>query len=316
MDLPLARGLTMFLNATLVDEFFRLYSGHTQVNATDLRSLKYPTLPELRALGGQVGDVFPNQDEIDCLVEKELFGMEEATSPEQSPVSVKKRIEEALQVLAHLGLPAAQQNERSALTLLALSDLKPGEPWSLAHDPLRGITPITEFVARYYGKTYAPNTRETVRRFTVHQFLAAGLLIANPDKPDRPVNSPQNVYQMESSVLTLLRTFGTTDWEQNLAAYLASVETLKARYAQERQAERIPVQVALGQTITLSPGGQNVLVERIIEDFAPVFTPGGKLLYVGDTDEKFAYFDREGLAALGVAVNEHGKMPDVIVHHQ
>lgn len=57
-------------------------------------------------------------------------------------------------------------------------------------------------------------------------------------------------------------------------------------------------------------------MERIIAEFAPIFTPGGKLLYVGDTDEKFAYFDREGLAALGVAVNEHGKMPDVIVHHQ
>lgn len=228
MDLPLARGLTVFLNATLVDEFFRLYSGHTQVNATDLRSLKYPTLPELRTLGEQVGDVFPDQDAIDRLVEKELFRMEEeATSPGQNPVAVKKRVEEALQVLTRAGLPAAQQNERSALTLLALLDLKPVESWSLSRDPLRGITPIMEFVAHHYGKTYKPNTRETVRRFTVHQFLDAGLLIANPDKPNRPINSPQTVYQMEPSALALLRTFGTPEWEQNLAAYLASVETLK-----------------------------------------------------------------------------------------
>ena len=39
------------------------------------------------------------------------------------------------------------------------------------------------------------------------------------------------------------------------------------------------------------------------------------LLYVGDTDNKFAYFDQPGLTALGVTVDEHGKMPDVIVHH-
>lgn len=54
---------------------------------------------------------------------------------------------------------------------------------------------------------------------------------------------------------------------------------------------------------------------HIIEEFAPRFTPGGKLIYVGDTDEKFAYFDRETLLALGVEVEEHGKIPDVIIHY-
>lgn len=55
-------------------------------------------------------------------------------------------------------------------------------------------------------------------------------------------------------------------------------------------------------------------MKAIIEEFAARFTPGGVLLYVGDTDEKFAFFEREGLAALGVTVDEHGKRPDVIVH--
>lgn len=66
---------------------------------------------------------------------------------------------------------------------------------------------------------------------------------------------------------------------------------------------------------TLSPGGQNVLVEQIINEFAPRFTPEGTLIYVGDTDEKFAHFDKQGLSALGVEMDTHGKMPDVIVHY-
>jgi len=151
--------------------------------------------------------------------------------------------------------------------------------------------------------------------FTVHQFLEAGLLIANPDKKDRPINSPHNVYQIEGSALELLRTFGTAEWEQSLAVYLAPTQTLKERYAHEREMIRIPIQITPGRTITLSPGGQNVLVERIIEDFCPHYLPGSKLLYVGDTDNKFAYFDQPGLTALGVTVDEHGKMPDIIVHH-
>jgi adenine-specific DNA-methyltransferase len=318
-DLTLARGLAAYLNATLVDEYFRQHSGHTQVNATDLRNLRYPTREELCSLGSMVGVPFPTQDAIDQLIEKVLRNMTEGDETAENlvgnPVAAKKQIAEALLVLKQLGLPAAQQNERSALTLLALLDLRPGQTWAEASHPLRGITPIMDFIAKYYGKTYAPNTRETVRRFTVHQFIEAGLLIANPDAPERPVNSPRNVYQVTASALDLFRTFGTAEWERDVEAYLATVETLKERYARERRRERIPVEVMPGQTITLSPGGQNILIERIIADFCPYHTPGAKLLYVGDTEDKFAYFDRDTLLALGVTINEHGKMPDVIVHH-
>jgi len=78
---------------------------------------------------------------------------------------------------------------------------------------------------------------------------------------------------------------------------------------------RIPVTLASGKIIMLSPGGQNILVKQILDEFVDRFTPAGKLLYVGDTDEKFAYFDAEGLADLGVKIELHGKIPDVIVHH-
>lgn len=47
----LARGLAVFLNSTAVDTAFRRYSGHTQVNATDLRRMKYPDRDTLISLG-------------------------------------------------------------------------------------------------------------------------------------------------------------------------------------------------------------------------------------------------------------------------
>lgn len=46
----LARGLSAFLNSEAVDQYFRIFSGHTQVNATDLRNLHFPTLEQLEAL--------------------------------------------------------------------------------------------------------------------------------------------------------------------------------------------------------------------------------------------------------------------------
>ena len=221
----------------------------------------------------------------------------------------------AQQVIISLGLPRAQQNERSALCLLALLNLSPGKTWDEADNPLIGITPIMDWARKHYGKNYAPNTRETVRRQTMHQFVDAGIALYNPDKPDRPVNSPRAVYQIEPTTLILLRSFGTPMWHDNLTVYLAKRETLAAQYAKERKQNRIPVQIAPEMQNTLSPGEHSELIKAIIEDFAPRFAPGSVLIYAGDTGDKWSYFDKELLSDLGVVVDVHGKMPDVVLYY-
>lgn len=225
-----------------------------------------------------------------------------------------QNIQSALQILISLGLPRAQQNERSALALLALLNLTPGKSWAKAENPLVGVTPIMEWAREHYGKDYAPNTRETFRRQTLHQFCDAGVALYNPDKPDRPVNSPKAVYQIEPAALALLRTFGKRQWHSALAAYLAERETLVAKYAKVREQNRIPVEIAPGKEISLSPGEHSELIRAIVEDFAPRFAPGSVLVYAGDTGDKWGYFDAPLLADLGVDVDAHGKMPDVVLH--
>ncbi|HHG91157.1 MAG TPA: restriction endonuclease [Devosia sp.] len=230
-------------------------------------------------------------------------------------MSKNDHIEAALEILASLGLPRAQQNERSALCLLALLNLTPGKPWAGAENPLMGITPIMDWARHHFGKHYAPNTRETVRRQTMHQFVEAGLALYNPDKLDRPVNSPKAVYQIEPVTLALLHTFGTGKWRDNLAAYLAEHETLVARYAREREQNLVPVAIAPGKQVMLSPGAHSELIRAIIEDFAPRFAPDSVLVYAGDTGNKWGYFDAQLLAGLGIEVDTHGKMPDVVLHY-
>ena len=56
------------------------------------------------------------------------------------------------------------------------------------------------------------------------------------------------------------------------------------------------------------------MIQRIINDFCPRFTSGAKLLYVGDTDKKWAYFDPIICVRSVSAVEEHGKISDVVVH--
>lgn len=223
-------------------------------------------------------------------------------------------IEQALEILKAFGLPRAQLNERSALCLLAILDLTPGRIWAETTNPLIGITPMMDFSRTHYGKEYAPNTRETFRRQTMHQFVDAGIALYNPDNPTRPVNSPKAVYQIEPEALRLIKKYGTPEWEASLADYLATRQTLIERYAKEREQARLPVLIAPGKEILISPGEHSELIKSIIEDFAPRYAPGGILIYAGDTGEKLGYFDKELLAKLGVTVDSHGKMPDVVIY--
>ena len=225
------------------------------------------------------------------------------------------KIADAKQILEELGMPLAQQNERSALCLLALLNLTKDKPWKAAENPLVGITPMMEFARDYYGKRYAPNTRETFRRQTIHQFVAVGIALYNPDNPGRPVNSPKAVYQIEPDTLALLRSFATAAWSKNLATYLENRTTLVAQYAREREMQKLPVKLSTGEEIRLSPGNHSELIKAIIEGFAPRFAPSGVLVYAGDTGDKWGYFDKELLAKLGVVVDGHGKMPDVVLYY-
>jgi adenine-specific DNA-methyltransferase len=72
LERTLAVGLYAFLNSTVVDQYFRRFSGHTQVNATDLRTLTYPDRDTLQAMGRDMKSLALSQDEIDQLVTKHL----------------------------------------------------------------------------------------------------------------------------------------------------------------------------------------------------------------------------------------------------
>lgn len=224
------------------------------------------------------------------------------------------KIEQARTLLAQLGMDHERSNERSALTLLALLRLDRTASWSAATNPMLGIRALMDWMRDEYHRAYAPNTRETIRRSTLHQFVEAALVVPNPDRPDRPVNSPHWNYQVTAEALAVIRRYGTPAFDVTLAAYLTQLPGLKSRYAAVRELNRIPVTAPDGQPLVLSPGGQNVLIKQVLEEFCPRFTPGGELLYVGDAGDKWALFEAARLADLGATVDKHGKMPDVVVY--
>ena len=95
-----------------------------------------------------------------------------------------------------------------------------------------------------------------------------------------------------------------------------SVETLTRRL-------RLPKHLLAAHSLRFPDGSLHytprfrwcLLIKAVIEHFCPAFAPGGVVIYIGDTENKFVHLETAGLAALGVTLNSAAKIPDVIVHY-
>ncbi len=224
----------------------------------------------------------------------------------------QQKVDEARVVLEKLGFPRQQTNEQAALVLLALLDLPPGASWDEANDRfLWRVHPILQWLISNYDKTYE---REMVRRRVLHQFVAAGLVVYNPDDPERPVNSSASCYQVQSAALALLQSHDSAGFDERVKTYRETSPGLADKYLATRGMATIPVTLADGTEVVLTAGGQNKLIKQMIDQFCTRWTPGGQVLYVGDAGARDPVFDIEGFASLGVTLDKHGKLPDLVVY--
>jgi adenine-specific DNA-methyltransferase len=208
--------------------------------------------------------------------------------------------DDALQILGALGLPPAHQNERSALTLLALVQLREHGSWQQLQAPLLGVKAILDFCRESYGKPYAEGSRGGLRKHALQPFVDAGLALQNPDAPRRAASSAKSCYQITPEALDLLGRFRTPGWAAALAA--------------ERKFSPVPCPLDDGSELLLAPGPHSELIRAAIQEFTPRFAPGAKLLYLGDTGNEHLLNRAADLAALGVTLRGRGKLPDLVLY--
>lgn len=214
-----ARGLACYLNSTLVDQYFRLFSGHTQVNATDLRNLPYPNKEELEHLGSQIGDKILSQDEIDSIFSKE-FSLDDKTENHSggNPVASLKKLTQAKEILKQLGFSKTLLNTRSTLTLLALLDLAPTRTWAECSNPIVSVTEILEHFSIYYGKDYHPRTMKKIEQETLRHFLDAGIIQVVGASKTSKTNGKKG-YQILPEPLKAFKTYGIGNWENQNSSF-------------------------------------------------------------------------------------------------
>jgi type II restriction enzyme len=112
----------------------------------------------------------------------------------------------------------------------------------------------------------------------------------------------------------VVRAFETPAFEGLAARFRAECADLAQTYRAHREQSRIPVKLPDGATVLLSPGEHNRLHKAVLEEFLPRFGRGADVLYVGDTDQKDLIIHEEYLSDLGIPVNRHDKLPDVVAY--
>ena len=220
-------------------------------------------------------------------------------------------LNESLQLLKELEVPTKLQSEMCAYTLLALANISPTQKWKDAENHWVRIHDIRDFISKTYGKNYAENTRETIRKNCLKPFRDAAFVEDN----GKPTNSPNYRWRLTEEFLELIRSYRGNNWQQKLFAFFAKQESLVKKYSSKRKMEMFPIHI--GKNVYLfSPGDHNILQKAILEEFAPRFAPNSLCAYVGDTTQKDLVKNEVLLKELHLDITLHDQMPDVVLYRK
>lgn len=298
-------GLFVLFNSHIVDQYYRILDGSTQVNSSEINAMPSPPLETIKKIGKYVAENHINYSSSSICDELILTHSERG--------SHMNKVKEAQEVLRSIGLPDKQTNERSAYVLLALCGIKEADDWSTASKRNLRIHDIIAFINYNYHKDYKENTRETIRKDTLHQFVEASVAERN-QLGSVPTNSPRYSYCLTDEMLDVVRSFSPMyRGEMDLVElFLNNHGALREKYLQKRQIDRVSVLVN-DEQYSFSPGAHNQLQKAIVEEFASRFLPKPEVLYIGDTEKKDLIKKADVLNDLGIEITDHDKLPDVII---
>jgi type II restriction enzyme len=221
------------------------------------------------------------------------------------------KVDEAISILKALGLP--KPSAKAAYTLLALAKMNEQKSWRSAERRSMRIHDVIVAIREVFRVGYAENTREDFRKHVLKPFERARVVDRNPDDPTLSTNDPRTHYALSHDALKVLKAYGSDRFSGDVNDFTKAYGSLSEAYAAARKRTLVPVTLPSGEHLTLTPGKHNELQAAIVTEFAPRFAPGGQVLYLGDSENKTLHLHRDQLAALGVPITKHDKLPDVVI---
>jgi len=234
-----------------------------------------------------------------------------------------KILNDAKAILDAVGMPPKLSNSRCVMTLAAFAELSgDNDKWRNASENYHGTHDIRLFINKYFpdkagsdSKGYAENSRETFRDETIKPWIEAGIL---EQKPGLSTNDKANAYRFTAHFASLIRKYGTPEWEEALADYKSTAVDY-AEYLKQKKNITVDYTVHYDDNIEimLKKNPHNKLQTEILEKLLPLLSPKNmpELLYIGDASKRKLVLKTERLKELGINVFEDSScLPDIVAY--
>ena len=235
--------------------------------------------------------------------------------------NIEKLIRSMLYVLDAIGIPlelakSDQTRMRIAEATLAVAGIKKSfsEAKSSNDNYFLTTRQIINYENDYLEGNYKEGSYDDIRRAHLIMQTVSGCIISSSQIKEQSTNTPTRGYACSPIFAELLRSYGSSEWNELAAKFKSENESLREKLAHKRELERIPIKFPSGKEIKLSAGPHNKLQRAIIQEFLPKFGFGAEILYLGDTTDKYLIREEKKLNEIGFFVLEHDELPDVIAY--
>lgn len=233
---------------------------------------------------------------------------------------VQELINHALFILETFGIPldgTPRRLERMAIAFLAISDIKSVKEIKNAKNLINDsyalkTREVIEYVNKHFQENISSGSYDDIRRKDLKLLVAAEIVLQS--SPNSATNDSTRGYGLNPQFAKLLKGYPHKNWEKRIKNQLKGVKSLSEQLKRKRNLTRIPVELPSGKKLSFSIGLHNDLQKAIIEKFLPIYGFGAKVLYVGDTSNKYLHLDQSGLKALNFFEISHDELPDIIAY--
>lgn len=234
---------------------------------------------------------------------------------------IQQLILESLYILSSLGIPidtmGERQKEKMAMALLAVGDVKKSKDWKKIKTSNDTYSLTTRDIIGFHNKNLeehiSSGSYDDIRRKDLKPLILAEIVLKSKENSNN--SDPTRGYKVNIVYARIIKNFGQSDWDQQVAKFNASHKTLAERLSSSRPMEMLKVQTPDGKEIKLVDGEHNLIQKEIIESLLPRYGNNAVVLYCGDANNKYGViYEKEEMKKIGFEDLKQSILPDIVAY--
>ena len=154
---------------------------------------------------------------------------------------------------------------------------------------------IINYENEFFGEKISSGSYDDIRRKDLLRLKEANVVLSTSSLDKQATNDPSRGYVLNPHFAELCHHYGKQTWANAVFSFQTENESLKEELSRKRNLEKIPIKLPNGLILHLSTGEHNELHKKIVEQFLALYGFGADVLYIGDTENKFLYVEKEKL---------------------